>query len=157
MKKSELIYGAIVAVKGNEANRLKVNAITPKKIQYVNEKRQPEYYRYSQLVPVALNDFILKQLGFEERNVRFGKTLSREDLVLVLVNKKDENDFYTITVEKDSEVGVNNYRAVHIDDNHYSSVGFGYARDVHELQGLIFSTIKMHLNTEKLLECCGEE
>lgn len=152
MKKSELIYGSVVAVKGNEAKRVKVNGITPKKIQYINENRQPEYLRHSQLVPIALNNFILKQLGFEERNVKFGNSMSRNDLVLVLVNSKDDNDFYTITIERDEEVCVNNYRAVHIDDNHYSSVGFGYVRDVHELQGLIFSTIKMHLYTEKLFE-----
>lgn len=156
MKRSELICGSVVAEKGNEANRIKVNGITPRKIQYIDESKQPKYLRHSQLVPIELNDFILGQLGFEKRQGTFGKVV-RNDFVLVLVNKKDENEFYTITAEPDEELGWGKCRAIHIDDARYSSVGFGYVCNVHELQSLIFSTIKMHLNTEKLFEGCGEE
>lgn len=151
MRRSELICGAVVAEKGNEANRIRVNGITPKKIQYINEKRQPEYLRHSQLVPVELNDFILGQLGFEKRQGTFGGIV-KNDFILVLVDKKDENEFFTITAEPDEELGWGKCRAIHIDDARYATAGFGYVRNVHELQSLIFSTVKMHLNTEKLFE-----
>lgn len=152
MKKSELMLEAIVSVRGNEAKRLKVNAITKKKIQYINERKQPEYLRYSQLVPVPLNNIILEDLGFERRKVKL--TFSeRNDYILVLQNKKDENEFYTVSIQPDEEICVNGYRTVHIDDNRYSSVGFGYAKDMHELQSIIQSTTKMCLDTKKILEC----
>lgn len=152
MKKSELMLGGIVSIRGNEAKRLKVNAITKKKIQFINERKQPEYLRYSQLVPVPLNNIILEDLGFERRKVKLAFS-ERNDYILVLQNKKDENEFYTVTIQPDEDVCVNGYRTVHIDDNRYSSVGFGYAKDMHELQSIIQSTTKMCLDTKKILEC----
>ncbi len=151
MRRSELICGAVVAEKGNEAKRIRVNGITPRKIQYIDESKQPRYLRHSQLVPIELNDFILGQLGFEKRQGTFGNTV-KNDFILVLVDKKNENEFFTITAEPDEDLGWGKCRAIHIDDARYSTAGFGYVRNVHELQCLIFSTIKMHLNTEKLFE-----
>lgn len=154
MRKTELVFGAVVAVKGNEALRLKVNGITKKKIQYINSKKQPEYLRHSELVPVQLNDRMLEDLGFKKRSLKYGNNGSVvvNDFILYLFDKKDENIFYKITTQFDDELGINKYRAIHIDDNRSENVGFGYVRDVHELQALILSTTKMCLNTEKLFK-----
>ena len=152
MRKTELMLGSVVAVRGNEALRLKINGITKKKIQYINNKNQPEYLRHSQLVPIHLDDFILGQLGFKKRVLTMGYNRVINDYMLILFDKKDENIFYKITAQMDSELGIDKCRAIHIDNERSESVGFGYVRDVHELQSLIQSTTKMFLSADNLIE-----
>ena len=153
MKKTELVLGAIVAVKGNEALRVKVNGLTQKKIQYINDKNQPEYLRYSQLVPVELNNNILSDLGFKIRKLVMGGR-NIFDFIQVLTNSKGDRDFYTITIQPDDELGINNrYRSVQIENPDRKTVRFGYVKDIHELQAIIQTSIKLDLDTEKFLSC----
>ena len=43
MKRTELMSGAIVSIKGNEAKRIRVTGITKKKIQYIDkDTHQPK-------------------------------------------------------------------------------------------------------------------
>jgi hypothetical protein len=153
MKKTELVLGAIVSVKGNEALRVKINGLTQKKIQYINENRQPEYLRYSQLVPIELNNNILFDLGFKIRRlVISGKNIF--DYILILTNNKDDNDFYTIIIQPDDELNKNNrYRSIQIENSERKTVRFGYVKDIHELQAIIQTSIKLNIDTEKFLLC----
>jgi hypothetical protein len=52
----------------------------------------------------------------------------------------------------DNELGMDKCRAIHIDNERSESVGFGYVRDVHELQSFIQSTTKMFLSADNLIE-----
>lgn len=149
MKRTELMLGAIVSVRGDEAKRLRVTGITKKKIQYI-ENKQPKYLRYSQLLPILLDERMLQGLGFEKRQMTFGKSIVT-DWILEIHSKKNPEEFYIITAQTDDELGVNKYRAIHIDDSRRMNAGFGYVKDIHELQALIQTTTKLCLDTTKIL------
>lgn len=154
MKKTELVLGAIVSIKGDEAKRVKINGLTQKKIQYINDKQQPEYLRYSQLVPIELNNNILFDLGFRTRRLHIGgKNIF--DFILVLTNSKDNNESYTISVQPDDDLGISNkYRSVQIEaTSDQRTIRFGYVKDIHELQAIIQTSIKLNIDTEKFLLC----
>lgn len=153
MKKNELTFGSLVALKGNEAEKIVVNGITRKKIQCITEKKQPKYYRHSQIVPIELSEFILQDLGFEKRHLTLlnSSKSNLDDYVLVIYDKKDQNVFFIISIQGDEGLGSDKCRAVHIDNNRYETEGFGYVRNVHELQGLIHLVTKLQLDTSKLL------
>lgn len=148
MKRTELMLGAIVSIRGDEAKRLRVTGLTKKKIQYI-ENKQPKYLRYSQLLPILLNEDMLRNLGFEKRQMTFGRNIVT-DWILEIHSKNDPKEFFIITAQTDDELGVNKYRAIHIDDNRRMNAGFGYVKDLHELQALIQATTKLCLDTTKL-------
>jgi hypothetical protein len=155
MKKTELVLGAIVSVRGNEAMRVEINGLTQKKVQYINKKRQPEYFRYSQLIPIQLNDQILMDLGFRLRKLNISGKLIL-DWILILTNNHN-NEFYTIIVQVDEGLNVNNrYRSISIENQERKVIGSGYVKDIHELQAIIQTTTKLNLDTEKFL-LCGKE
>lgn len=154
MRRTELMSGAIVSIKGNEAKRIRVTGITKKKIQYIDkDTHQPKYLRYSELVPIRLTDQVMQDLGFKFRQLSFGDRKVR-DWILILKSKKNENISFTVTVETDETLGVNKYRSVHIDDKDYVSTGYGFAKDIHELQSIIQSTTKLCLDTSYFMEKC---
>lgn len=153
MKKNELTFGSLVALKGNEAEKIVVNGITRKKIQTITEKKQPKYYRYSQIVPVELSEFVLQDLGFKKEHFTLlnSSESERDYYVLDIYDKKDQNIFWIISIQGDERLGSDKCRAVNINNNRYETVGFGYVRNVHELQGLIHLVTKLQLDISKLL------